>query len=77
MTEQSDTRIPRKPSQSELPPFSEFVEQVCDDCGGSGRDVGGLNPYEFEPYPTWHGSGKETVLRRNMPLSSRERPNSA
>jgi len=24
-----------------------------------------LNAYEFEACPTYHGSGKETVLRRN------------
>jgi len=65
MSERSDATIPRKPSESERSPLSDFVEQVCEDCGGTGRDVGSLNPDEFEPCPTCHGSGKEIVLRRN------------
>lgn len=52
MNERSDATIPRKPSESERSPFSEFVEQVCEDCCGTVRDVGSLNPHESEPCPT-------------------------
>jgi len=66
VSERSDATIPRKPSESERSSFTEFVEQTCEDCGGTGRDVASLNPLESEPCPTCHGSGKETVLRRNV-----------
>jgi DnaJ-class molecular chaperone len=66
MSNQSDVQIPRKPSESERSSFLDVVEQVCEDCGGTGRDVGSLNPNEFEPCPTCHGSGQETMLRRNV-----------
>jgi DnaJ-class molecular chaperone len=31
----------------------------CEDCDGSGNDIGSLNPYYPEVCPTCHGSGLE------------------
>lgn len=36
--------VPPEPGSELLLPFSSYVEQVCDDCGGSGHDVGSLHP---------------------------------
>jgi hypothetical protein len=58
--------VPPEPGSELLAPFSAYVEQPCDECGGNGHDIGSLNPWEFEPCPSCHGCGKETVLRQYL-----------
>jgi hypothetical protein len=43
--------------------FTEEVETVCQDCNGSGIDLGGLKEYEPEDCRFCKGTGKETVTR--------------
>jgi hypothetical protein len=43
--------------------YTETVEQDCEECGGSGKDPGILNPWDAEPCPICRGSKKQTVQR--------------
>ena len=45
----------------QLSPFVAETDQPCDECGGSGVDLGGLNAYEPEDCPVCQGAGRETV----------------
>ncbi len=49
-----------------MPPFVVKLEQPCDDCGGSGRDWGSLDPIDPEDCPVCHGSGRQTVTRNYL-----------
>lgn len=46
---------------------TEAEPMVCEDCGGSGRDPGGLNPFEPEDCPSCGGSGRETPTQPRRP----------
>ena len=46
-----------------IPPFSDLVEQPCEDCGGSGLDSGSLSEPIAERCPSCLGTGQEVVLR--------------
>jgi hypothetical protein len=43
------------------PYYTAESEIICDTCGGSGADPGGLNAYEPEDCPACLGTGRETV----------------
>ena len=40
----------------------------CEDCGGTGRDPGSLNPFEPEDCPYCGGSGRETHIPARRPV---------
>lgn len=43
--------------------FPVQVEQECEDCGGSGRDRGGLDPWDTDDCSACGGTGVERVTR--------------
>ena len=45
--------------------FCEVVEVACQDCGGTGNDAGGWDPFA-EACGSCNGSGKETVERNYL-----------
>src|SRR5438105_3655737 len=45
------------------PPFTVYELEDCEECGGRGYDLGGLNPTEYDPCPKCGGAQKEHVLR--------------
>ncbi len=46
-----------------IPPFAVSIEIPCDDCGGDGVDVGGLDPVNRTDCRRCQGTGKETLTR--------------
>jgi hypothetical protein len=44
-------------------PFSEYVEEECENCGGNGADPGCLHAHEFEPCSVCNGNRTVTVFR--------------
>lgn len=58
--------------QREEPPMfapsepSVAADVPCDDCGGTGIDVGGLNEYQPETCQHCQGSGKESMHRNYL-----------
>ncbi len=47
-------------------PFVIEQEIPCEDCGGTGRDIGGLDPWDGGACPRCAGSGRETVIRNYL-----------
>jgi hypothetical protein len=45
------------------PPYIIEVEADCDECGGSGFDPGGVDPWGPEPCPACHGARKKRITR--------------
>lgn|SRR5690242_10847273 len=52
--------------ESTLPFWIVEVEEDCEDCGGRGYDLGGLNPNEFEYCPSCLGSKTQMVTRNYL-----------
>lgn len=46
--------------------MTEQIEQDCEDCGGSGFDPGGLDPWGPEPCPTCHGAKTQVVTKNYL-----------
>jgi hypothetical protein len=46
-----------------LPPYVFEVEVSCDECGGSGFDPGGLDPWGPEPCPACQGAKTQRIKR--------------
>ena len=44
-------------------PYSMEREVACDECGGSGFDPGGLDPWGPEPCPACHGARTQRIVR--------------
>ena len=63
MIETSETKTP---SQRALYPFFAEEEIDCEDCGGRGYDLGGLNPTEYEPCSVCGGTCKQLVQRNYL-----------
>jgi hypothetical protein len=42
------------------------VEVNCDDCGGSGFDPGGIDPWGPEECPRCHGRKTQTIIRNYL-----------
>ena len=57
------TSAPAGPANSGHP---TRVTQECEDCGGSGRDPGALNPWDPEACSSCHGAGVQTVERNYL-----------
>jgi hypothetical protein len=55
----------RDVSQTEAP-FVIEQEIPCEDCGGTGRDIGALDPWDGVICPRCAGSGRETVIRNYL-----------
>jgi hypothetical protein len=56
-------------SDQKSPPvmsYSQEVEVPCEDCGGTGRDIGALDPWNGEVCPCCGGSGRETITRNYL-----------
>ena len=49
-----------------IPPFSDFVEVRCEDCDGTGYDVGSHQSFDPEDCPRCGGSGKELIFRNYL-----------
>lgn len=49
-----------------LPPYVVEIEVSCDDCGGSGCDPGGLDPWGPEPCPVCHGAKTQWSTRNYL-----------
>ena len=47
-------------------PFVIEQEIPCEDCGGTGRDIGVLDPWDGGVCPRCAGSGQETVIRNYL-----------
>jgi len=48
------------------PPYIIEVEVNCDDCGGSGFDSGGLDPWGPEFCPVCHGTKTQRITRNYL-----------
>jgi hypothetical protein len=48
------------------PPYITEVEVNCDDCGGSGFDSGGLDPWGPEVCPVCHGAKTQRITRNYL-----------
>jgi hypothetical protein len=63
-------QTPKKPASATSPATdgakSTFVTQGCDECGGTGRDPGALNPWDPEPCPTCLGTKLQSVERNYL-----------
>lgn len=57
----------RKMSRPEIhhPYILEF-ELACDECGGSGFDQGGIDPWGTEPCPACHGAGTQRITKNYL-----------
>jgi hypothetical protein len=42
------------------------VEMNCEECGGSGFDPGGIDPWGPEPCPTCHGAKTQRITRNYL-----------
>jgi hypothetical protein len=42
------------------------VESDCEECGGSGFDPGGIDPWGPEPCPVCHGAGTQRVTKNYL-----------
>jgi hypothetical protein len=49
--------------QFQLAPYIVEVEVNCDECGGSGFDPGGVDPWGPEPCPACHGAKTHKMTR--------------
>ena len=47
-------------------PYTVEVEMDCEECGGSGYDPGGIDPWGPEPCPVCHGAKTQTVVRNYL-----------
>ena len=48
------------------PPLVVDVELPCDECGGSGFDPGGIDPWGPEPCPVCHGAGTQKITKNYL-----------
>ena len=49
-----------------LSPYIVEVEVNCDECGGSGFDPGGIDPWGPEPCPVCHGAKTQRITRNYL-----------
>ena len=49
-----------------LSPYIMRVEVSCEECGGSGFDPGGIDPWGPEPCPVCHGARTQWVTRNYL-----------
>ena len=54
------------PAQTANPGQPIVVKQNCEECSGTGRDPGALNPWDAEACPTCHGTGVQTIERNYL-----------
>ena len=66
--------------------YTVDLELSCDECGGSGFDPGGIDPWGPEPCPACRGAGTQRIAknylaealriaaRSRMPAADRTRP---
>jgi len=52
--------------QETLPPHCLYVEVNCEECGGSGFDPGGIDPWGPEVCPKCHGAKTQTIIRNYL-----------
>jgi hypothetical protein len=62
---------PRRPCLDEngteiLPPFIIEIEVNCDECGGSGYDPGGIDPWGPDLCPACHGAKTQKITRNYL-----------
>jgi hypothetical protein len=48
------------------PPHVLEIEMNCDECGGSGFDPGGIDPWGPEPCPACHGAKMQRITRNYL-----------
>ncbi len=56
----------RNPEFSPLSPYIVEVEVNCEECGGSGYDPGGIDPWGPELCPTCHGAKTQWATRNYL-----------
>jgi hypothetical protein len=49
-----------------LSPYIVEVEVNCEECGGSGYDPGGIDPWGPEPCPVCHGAKTQRITRNYL-----------
>jgi len=54
-----------EPAGPQSPSILE-VEETCEECGGSGCDPGGIDPWDSEPCPACHGAKTRRVIRNYL-----------
>jgi hypothetical protein len=47
-------------------PYIVELELPCDECGGSGFDPGGIDPWGPEPCPVCHGARTQTITKNYL-----------
>jgi hypothetical protein len=47
-------------------PFIVEQEIACEECGGSGRDIGSLDPWDGDDCANCAGSGRQTITRNYL-----------
>lgn len=59
--------LPLEITQPETQPLYIIeVEANCDECGGSGFDPGGIDPWGPEPCPACHGAGTQRITKNYL-----------
>ena len=48
------------------PPYVHEIEVNCEDCGGSGFDPGGIDPWGPEPCPACRGAKTRRITRNYL-----------
>ena len=48
------------------PPYVMEVEANCEECGGSGIDHGGVDPWDLEPCPLCQGARTQMIIRNYL-----------
>jgi len=57
---------PRSANPKSLADYTVQINADCDECGGSGYDRGGLDPWGPEPCPRCHGAKTQTITRNYL-----------
>ena len=73
LTQPQSARMPTGITRSSVRQISGIVvpfvieqEIPCEDCGGTGRDIGALDPWDGEVCSHCAGSGREMVIRNYL-----------
>jgi hypothetical protein len=59
-------KIPEIIPPQTQPPYIVEIEAACDECGGSGFDPGGIDPWGPEPCPACRGAGTQKITKNYL-----------
>lgn len=66
MTQRSALGAKLAPANAQFADYAVELEVHCDECGGSGYDPGGIDPWGPELCPKCHGAKTQTITRNYL-----------